>query len=311
MFLNVMKKVIRAGNPNYNQFMFTWMLTNWCNYKCSYCCEKPRLLHDWAKEDSISTYRLTLAKLKRFDKPFQIELYGGEPTLHPNLLEILHTLKLIENCKDIYVITNLSRPIEYFRKLNVPELSGIYIMASFHAEYFDQTFVEKVKAINDMEHLRVRVTINLTDEQQHWENIINLIDQLSEHSIDYGLHFLNDTDTWKSNYTDDFFNLFRPLQKISYRDKSVHLYNYEFDDGSNQDLNDLEVYENQYHKFTGYTCTPRFYEIDLDGTFRNICTRAEFNSPIINSSKIEKTVSCPLNNCPCEIMFNTFKELKL
>jgi MoaA/NifB/PqqE/SkfB family radical SAM enzyme len=296
--------IVRAGNPDYTIFMFTWMLTNWCNYQCEYCCEKTRLVSDWQKEDSISRYKLTLSKLKRFDKPFQIELYGGEPTLHPNLAEILHTLKQIAHCKNVYIITNMSRPLAYFKQLDVPELDGVYVMASFHPDYYTNDFLEKVRAINEMDHLRLRVTVNLSDQSDHWPTTVGLIKALEEQSIDYGLHFLNSTDTWTSNYSAEFFKLFSPLQK-----SSKHLYDYEFDDGTVRQIDDLEIYEKNYHRFKGYTCTPRFYEIDLDSTIRNMCTRAEFNIPLITGEKIERTVSCPNDCCGCEIMFNARKEL--
>lgn len=301
-------KVIRAGNPNYDMFLFTWVLTNWCNYSCTYCCEQGMMVDKWAKQDSISNYKLTLSKLKRFDKPFHVELYGGEPTLHPNLLEILHTLKSIDNCKIVQIITNLSRPLAYFEQMNVPELHDVGIMASFHSEYYDTDFITKAKAINAMEHLHFRVTVNLSDDPAHWPLILDLIKQLDENNIEYGLHFLYDTATWKSNYTEEFYKLFQPLQKNLFQGKQVQIHSYEFEDGTVQHLTDLEVFENKYHYFKGYTCTPRFYEIAFDGTIRNTCTRKEFNTLTITADKIERTESCPRDCCSCEMMFNAYKE---
>lgn len=301
-------KVIRAGNPNYNTFLFTWMLTNWCNYSCTYCCEKGNMVDKWAKEDSISSYKLTLTKLKRFDKEFFVELYGGEPTLHPNLTEILHELKAINNCKMVQITTNLSRPLAYFDQLNLPELDGLGIMASFHPEHFDDAFITKARAIHNMQHLHFRVTVNLSPDAVHWPMTLDLIKELDANGIEYGLHFLNDTDFWKANYTEEFFKLFSPLQKNLFAGKQVQIHNYEFEDGTVEQLTDLEIYERKLHHLTGYTCTPRFYEIAFDGSVKNTCTRKSYNVPMFNATRIEETVSCPRECCGCEMMFNAYKE---
>lgn len=302
-------KIVRAGDPNFTKFMFTWMLTNWCNYQCTYCCEKTNMTDKWLKDDSISSYKLTLAKLKNFDAPFHMELYGGEPTLHPNLKEIMLTINAAPNCTSMQVTTNLSRPLHYFEDLNVPELNGVIIAASFHPEYYSHEFLDKVLAINQMEHLQIRLTVVLSDKKDYWPMTLEFIDSLVQNKVEHGVHFLTETPLWKPVYTSEFYETFRAVKDTLYKGQVVQLHQYEYDNGELHEYTDLEIYEHNLHYFNGYQCTSRFFEIDFDGTFRNTCTRREFKGLSVSKEKLERRESCPRDCCGCEMMFNAYKEL--
>lgn len=266
------------------------------------------MVDKWMKEDSISSYRLVLAKLKNFDSPFHLELYGGEPTLHPNIKDIMLAVNAAPNCTSLQVTTNLSRPLHYFEDLNIPELDGVFIAASFHPEYYTTEFLEKVIAINKMEHLRIRITVVLSDQPEFWDTTLGFINALVENNVEHGVHFLTETPFWKPNYTEEFYETFRSVKDTLYKGQTVQLHRYKFENNQERDYTDLEIYEQDLHYFKGYKCTSRFYEISFDGTFRNTCTRKEYKSLSINREKLEQRESCPRDCCSCEMMFNAFKE---
>jgi hypothetical protein len=295
-------QILRAGNPEYNKFHFAWTLTNWCNYQCSYCYEQLVMVDKWQKEQSSSNYKLTLTKLKKFDAPFEIELLGGEPTLHPQLTEILTELCSIELCQRIELFTNLSRPLSYFADLDQASLSRMTVTASFHPEYYNQDFIEKADAINRMQHLNIRVSVNISDDPAHWPVTLELIEQLSSRNISYGLHWLHESTDWTPNYTPECFALFQQFET-----PADARFSYEFDSGPQQ-LSSLEVYNQNLHRLTGYTCTPQFFEIYFDGTVANTCTGQRFNSLFLKQEQLLRKVSCPRDCCVCESMLNFYKE---
>lgn len=301
MFFNVMK-VIKAGNPLYELFHFEWTLVNWCNFKCEYCSSKDFMVDKWAKDDSISNYKLTLSRLKKFNTDFHIELYGGEPSLHPNIKEIIEGLTKIEHCKKIEIITNLSKPLKFWQELP----TELKICASYHVNFTDNDFVSKIQNIKKTHY--IRVTINLVDQESEWEKTLKIIEQLKEINVEYNLHFLNNTTTWKSNYNSKFFETFKPLERNFYENKVVELYKYEFEDGKKQ-LQDIEIYEKGLHRFKGYKCNPRFYSIQFDGSIKNMCTGKSIDKLLFGKSDLDVIEICPNQHCSCEVMFNFPKEL--
>jgi hypothetical protein len=243
-----------------------------------------------------------LAKLKKFDAPFQIELYGGEPSLHPNLKEILLGLSDIDHCKKIEIITNLSRPLAYWQEVMTPNLN---VCASFHPEHYDDEFINKIKAIKEFAY--IRATINLSDNKEHWPLTLSTIEKIQELGVEYNLHYLNNTETWTSNYTQEFFDTFKPLENNVYQKQIAELYHYEFSDGTSKELKDLEIYRNGLHRFKGYQCTPMFYAIDFDGNIKNMCTGNHIKPVLFKKIDLHKQEICPQEFCSCEGMFNFYK----
>lgn len=303
---NKFKKIIRAGAKDYSTFHFSWTLTNWCNYSCTYCSAKSIMVDKWNKQESISKYKFTLARLKNFDAPFEIELYGGEPSLHPNIEEIITELKKIYNCKKILIITNLSKSFNFWK--NIINL-GALVCASYHPEYSDNQFLEKIKSLKEIENSHIRVTVNLIDNKEYWSKTIDFIDQLTKFNIDYNLHYLVDTPFWKGNFTKEFFDTFEPIQNDNInRITCSKIYNYEFEDGTLANLKDLEIYKLNYHRFKGFKCRPLFYDIDFEGNIKNSCIGKNIKSLIIKKDLLDREEICPRDHCACEDMFNFYKE---
>lgn len=75
-------------------------LTNHCNRACPWCstCSSPR-------GSTFLTLEALLAALPA-DGPFEVQLEGGEPTVHPGWLEMLHACRAIPRCARIVLCTN-------------------------------------------------------------------------------------------------------------------------------------------------------------------------------------------------------------
>ena len=93
-------------------FMINWHMTGWCNYHCPFCIA-AKMQTKWIPEDVMIEYakNLNLFINKNLShKQTEFKLIGGEVTFF-NLERILDE---IEHINKIVLVTNLSRPLEYF-----------------------------------------------------------------------------------------------------------------------------------------------------------------------------------------------------
>lgn len=300
-----MKQLIESGDPDYDKFHFMWNITNWCNYDCYYCYAKEIMVDSWQKDESISKYKLVLKRLEHFDSPFEVDLLGGEPTLHPHLNEILTKLTSIKNCKKAEIFTNLSRPLSYFKKLEKEIKSPIAISASFHAEYYDPKFLEKILLLKNMEKLKVRVTMVIIDKEEYWELSKKVLDKLIENDIGYSLHLLHETGFWKPNYSEEMMNHFKPYETKNQH--SLYYIDYKYSDGTKEKITTLDVISKDLNRFNKFKCDSRFFDIRFDGEIINTCTRKKINSIILKKEFMNNIVTCPRHYCACESMLNCHK----
>ncbi|MBL8156729.1 MAG: radical SAM protein, partial [Anaerolineae bacterium] len=101
-------------------------LTDRCNLRCIYCM--PQNIH-FQPTSSLMTdseiYRLTALFADLGFKKFR--LTGGEPTVRPNILEIIHHLSHLPGVQDVVMTTNgirlaaLAEPLAYagLRRVNI------------------------------------------------------------------------------------------------------------------------------------------------------------------------------------------------
>lgn len=136
-----MKKIkVESGllTPNDIQMIcstryITILLTKKCNLNCSYC--------DVIKKDQ-NTRSITLLEFNKildfieFQSDMRpnlnIHFFGGEPTLNPNLIDMIKSAKQRLDSKinlNLQMTSNLEKHIKYFN-----ELTNLIIVASYHSE---------------------------------------------------------------------------------------------------------------------------------------------------------------------------------
>jgi len=103
-----MKFPIKIVSPK--KLKVLWQITTACTYTCSYC---PKELHTGRSHDiNLDEVDVFLDKLA--GKEFTVNFTGGEPTIHPQFLDILKILKR-RNIKTISD-TNLSRTVRFYEE---------------------------------------------------------------------------------------------------------------------------------------------------------------------------------------------------
>lgn len=99
-------------------FSLNWYLGIRCNYDCSYCSPS---LHDWVSPhipfDSVKKFLVKVDDwASQQGKTIKYSLTGGEPFVHPDIIEILKAIRATNTCDDIFTaITNGSLPIDLYR----------------------------------------------------------------------------------------------------------------------------------------------------------------------------------------------------
>lgn len=148
-------------------FSVSWILGRFCNYSCSYCW--PYASGKTRDHQSLDKILATIDSIKsqareRHFNSFHFSFSGGEPTLHPQYLEILSYLAQDTertNYQSVHMTTNLSAGIGWFKKYIAAtrEMSRVSITASFHKEFAErESFAEKLIFLQEGD---VQVTVNM------------------------------------------------------------------------------------------------------------------------------------------------------
>ena len=114
-----------------DQKFIEWKIHNVCNHDCSFCGSRHK--------DGSQRW-LTLEKYKEYtdklveacgDKPFWIQITGGEPTLFPDLLPLLEYMK--SKGARLSMISNGTRTIRWWKELQEAHLLD-YLFLTYHSE---------------------------------------------------------------------------------------------------------------------------------------------------------------------------------
>lgn len=279
-------KIVKC-NSDYDMARFNWHLLNWCNYQCSYCFVGDALTTDFSdRKQTCQEHKFIIARLKTVDFPFELCLTGGEPTLHPEFFEILNELCSIDNLQRVWMFTNLSRSLSFLTQIKefAPK---VVVYGSWHPEFSKDDFLSK--AID----LDCEVHVSLINKQEYWNKTVQLINQLKNNNITYRLNVLQPTQTFVPQYLKDFEDTFLP-----HLDDAVDTFGITvtYDDGSIERHTEHSLQIKELNYFKGYTCTPKSFQIDLDGNIKNICT-GKVMTLQLSQQKIIEEVKCPVDEC--------------
>lgn len=93
-----------------NSIKIEWNLGKRCNLDCGYC---PAEIHDnYSSHTDIKFLINTVDTLCKIGKPIRISLTGGEPTVHPNIEELINYLS--QKVDWINITTNGLRPGKWY-----------------------------------------------------------------------------------------------------------------------------------------------------------------------------------------------------
>lgn len=151
---------------NSETFFITWSLHNLCNFRCEYC--PPNLNNGTTKNISLENIEKFYNDLKRkvTNKKIIFAFSGGEPTLHPQFIDIIKFLS--DNGCEICMTSNGSRSLEWWKNAE-PYVDHLVI--SYHPGW---TKVTKLKQNIDFLTQTTWVNLDLMMNPKYWDEILSL-----------------------------------------------------------------------------------------------------------------------------------------
>lgn len=112
----IQKDVRSVTYFNYDLFEIKWFVTDWCNYKCWYCCQGTNNKNKWLSEDYVIQVADKLnqfIKKSNITKRLSLQILGGEICFYDWTKILPH----IDNVAKVFITTNFSNTLDYYKNL--------------------------------------------------------------------------------------------------------------------------------------------------------------------------------------------------
>ena len=147
-----------------NGFTVEVEVTPYCNFACGYC-ENSRDSIKWDRFDGKPGINIDFKSLLQFIRKIKADrltvlLNGGEPTLHPGLVDFCRNAARTENLA-VMLCTNMSAPVDMYKTLRQ---YGVKLLPTYHEERFTvDGFSEKLEGLDVINVLVPCTKANIAD----------------------------------------------------------------------------------------------------------------------------------------------------
>jgi MoaA/NifB/PqqE/SkfB family radical SAM enzyme len=300
----VLNEFIEAGDNN-NIPTIDWDLIDVCQYRCTYCYNDTLInKEEYKKGLHQQAWKLVLKKLNSLNFDFNLNIHGGEPTLHPELFTIIEELESIPHCLSVVISSNITAEDAVYLQLDKPK-SKVSLHLSYHPEYHRKIFNKVIRIINQIKNIKVWVGVVLYPKAEYYDQMIEFLELMKNTNIKMHVSLPNKTNDWQETVDPNYYKLFG-----SYIEESKIDYSYRHVKTTGE-----VVYVPEYtmmrsdFNYRGWKCQALSYTVGVDGTIVNKCTKQRM--PLaIKEEDIKKFVTCPQADlCYCSEMFN-YKKFK-
>lgn len=287
-----------------NCFKLLVYIIDSCNYNCEYC------YNDFPR----TNIKLDLDKLYNFIKTVLIDIYkkdyiwleliGGEPSLHPDLMNFCKKISKLDN---IYttIYTNFSKDVNFYANLLEID-SRISLILSWHSA--NKTFKEKISLL-PRQYIQNNITVSVIYEHKNIDKALDVFDYVSSKFNDIkALSFPlieNNKRYCTLNYSNE--DMLEYNKRLPHIKDNVHI-KIVFNDKSSEIVNEHYFIVNDENKiFTRWLCNAGtdFCFIYFNG---DICPCDGYKSKIklgnlysdnISKVVLNKKIFCEVKYCPC------------
>lgn len=299
-----LKKLISAKiypEPEFeDKLSVTFRVTEKCNHSCFYCGWHDNSVPLLPKEEIMFMF----SQIKKYSckEKYDLFLTGGEPTIYPDFIDLLNDLDMLFDGKTWFSIqsnTNLSP--RFYEQLVAQNYSKkLKISASYqnHQVQDKEKWKQNIKTLNDNKCL---ANVDLLLERQNVNEVKNMFYHLKEEGIETVLVPIDEDPTAKDDYQD--------LMDI--QGTMGHVYEYKYDDGSTQYINDVDVKMQKLNEYMFMKCDAGYQNIVLSAngdvsicsTHYESMTRKKINlykDPESLFKLTSKPQVCLWKTCQCE-----------
>lgn len=315
-----MKQLIEITHTQPKLLRIQYTLSDICNYKCWYCF--PGSNTGTTRWPDVDVVKVNLVKLinyylesKIIDK-VQLNLLGGEPTLWPELGELVEYVSNNTTCT-ISMQTNASRTPRWWKKY------GHYfdhVGISIHHERVDTNHISEVASILLDQNVSVLAVVLM--DHKAWDKCLTLVKELTTSKKRFMILVKPIHIDGVVSYTDDqkkYLNISvkrLPSLKTIWKNRSLYKtiirYKAIFDDGTKIKV-DSENYFilNRLNNFNGWECNlgVNFIAISKRGEITGTCMQKLYGKSgyfnindatfVENFNPTIKSVICDRVKCHC------------
>jgi organic radical activating enzyme len=251
------------------------------------------------------------------DTKIIIAFSGGEPTLHPEFLEILKFLHA--NGVEVTMTSNGGKGVDWWKEAE-PYIAHLVI--SYHPEFskFDKIY-EKIEFL----HQHCWINLDFMMHPDHWDQQIKYANEFKKFSKNVGIVYLPIQQNFGTtnegllhSYTDEHRALLAnppnhysrwnvPAHKVAhsrgYLGRGIHMVHY--DDGSSERLDYKKLIGNDLNQFMGMTCNIGLESLILEfgDVYRGYCHVGGKITNLLDDDfdLPTKPVICTKGRCACSV----------
>lgn len=256
-----------------------WLLTNNCNYRCSYCFiygkgKKPPIPNPFP---TLEQLKIAVNNIASLNRPwYDIVFSGGEPTILPQFFDLISMLyeTLRERLNKIIIITNGSRNESLYGKITeIAKSVTVNLSISIHTDHVDMEHIlEIIEKLSSDVNMDFSLMFN-PDKREFVHQIYEtMLEQRKKHRFYMNVLLIRDGDrvdprytpedfTWQKEANEQFKELTKavklPVSKERKLSRSMNFFS-DIEDGNEtktvENVNYLLKYSNGMIQFGGMYC---------------------------------------------------------
>jgi MoaA/NifB/PqqE/SkfB family radical SAM enzyme len=298
-----MYKVENRWPHYYDSCKIEWNLGKRCNLDCTYC---PSEIHDYTSPHTdINILKKTIDVISTIPNA-RVSLTGGEPCVHPKILELLYYLR--KKVGWINLTTNATRSHEFYLELPVD-----HIVFSLHFEHpkWETRLNNIIKFVRDNRNStdapNIKYHINIMAHHDYMSRARNAVETLSFFKANYTVRRIRWTE--KHDWFDDLKYKPEDLQWLIDTETTAD-FNTLIDSRTLTHTNDL-LKENK-NKFEGWSCRAGIESlmINWDGDVHRATCRVGGSLGNIYNGTFDiptEPITCTRKWCTCAADVNITK----
>ena len=306
-------RVEKATVPGYN--FIEWKIHNVCNYNCGFCGNRHKDgSQRWLSLDEYKSYIDKLLLISN-GKPLWIQLTGGEPTLFPELLELMIYIK----SKGIMLsmVSNGSRTLRWWRELQEAKVLD-QLLITYHSHQ-TTNFQHVTEVLNVFSNDPLETVCLITHEISSIDTAFEAYDYILENTdcfIIIKAMMIGSYDIY-SMYTPEQYEKIKSAtlkvgkkRKLPFKLKTnlppelllIQTLKITYNDDSSKIVDPQDLMKTKENVFMGWDCDigQTTMRIDYTTVYRGVCEQGastELSDPNLNFTN--DFVKCESRDCFC------------